>query len=319
MLSFLKSSSPIYYFIISSLLLVLAIVFHYFNDNYYDFTWPLLAYFDINKFLLYSIYAVVIFFTSLKINSIINKSVFFKKTNYACGFVYTITIILICPIHQGVLPAIANLFAVLAVGNLMKIYRNKSCKIEVFNATCWLIFSSISFSFNVFLIPMVWLALYFIRPFEWREYLMPIVGFLFIAAYLFTAGLVFEKLPIWVENWWAIKYGYLNNNLDNWLYFLVVISIGLLISFRTLYLCYLSSNNRYKKISWIIIAFLFCCIAQFLFNYFYFGPNSPVLYGAIFPFSILISNFILNAKSNWLPNSFIGISIIGYILITYVI
>ena len=36
------------------------------------------------------------------------------------------------PVHQAILPAIANLFAVLAIGNLMKIYRNKSCKIEVF-------------------------------------------------------------------------------------------------------------------------------------------------------------------------------------------
>ena len=319
MLNFLKSSSPIYYFIISCSVLFLAIVFHYFNDNYYHFVWPLLAYLNLNKFLLYSIYAIVVFFTSLKVNSIINKSVFFKKTNYACGFIYTITIILISPIHQAVLPAIANLFAVLAVGSLMKIYRNKSCKIEVFNATCLLIFSSIAYCYNAFLIPMVWLALYFIRPFEWREYLMPIIGFFFIAAYLFTAGLVFEKLPFWLENWWAIKDGYLNNNMENWLYFLVVISIGLLMSFRTLYLCYLSSNNRYKKISWIIIAFLFCCIAQCLFNYFHFGLNSPVLYSAIFPFSILISNFILNAKSNWLPKSFICISIIGYILITYVI
>ena len=148
---------------------------------------------------------------------------------------------------------------------------------------------------------------------------MPIVGFFFIASYLFTAGKVFEKLPFFVGNWWAIKAGYLNEDLENWLYFLVVISIGLLISFRTLYLCYLSSNNRYKKISWIIIAFLFCCIAQCLFNYFHFGPNSPVFYAFVPPFSILISNFILNAKSSWLPNSFIGISIIGYILITYVI
>ena len=76
---------------------------------------------------------------------------------------------------------------------------------------------------------------------------MPIIGFLFIAAYLFTAGLVFEELPLWMRNWWAIMDGYLNNNLENWLYFLVVISIGLLISFRTLYLSYLNSNNRYKN------------------------------------------------------------------------
>ena len=67
---------------------------------------------------------------------------------------------------------------------------------------------------------------------------------------------------------------------------IAVISIGLLISFRTLYLSYISSSNRYKKVSWIIIGFLFCCVVQFLFNYFSFGLNSPVLYGAVFPFSI---------------------------------
>ena len=120
----------------------------------------------------------------------------------------------------------------------------------------------------------------------------------------FTAGKIFEKNFLFRRELRAIKDGYLNDDLENWLYFLVVISIGLLMSFRTLYLCYLSSNNRYKKISWVIIAFLFCCIAQCLFNYFHFGPNSPVFYGFISPFSILISNFILNAKSNWLPNTF---------------
>jgi hypothetical protein len=227
--------------------------------------------------------------------------------------------VFICPVHQAILPTIANLFVVLAIGNLMKIYRNKTCKIEVFNAACWLLLSSIAYSYNAFLIPMVWLALYFIRPFEWREYLMPIIGFLFIAAYLLTAGFIFEKLPLWVENWWAIKDGYLNNDSGNWVYFLMVISIGLLISLRTLYLSFISSSNRYKKVSWIIVAFLFCCVVQFFFNYFSFRLNSPVLYGAVFPFSVLISNTILNANSNWLPNSFIGISIIGYIIITYII
>ena len=319
MLSFLKSNNPIYFIVISWSALILIIVNHYFNDHNYHFFWPLLTYFNLNKFLLYGTYAVVVFFTSFKINFIINKSVFFQRTNYACGLIYTITIILICPIHQAVLPAIANLFAVLAIENLMKIYRNKSCKIEVFNAACWLLLSSIAYSYNAFLIPMVWLALYFIRPFEWREYLMPIIGFLFIATYLLTAGFIFEKLPLWVENWWAIKDGYLNNDSENWVYFLMVISIGLLISLRTLYLSFISSSNRYKKVSWIIVAFLFCCVVQFLFNYFSFGLNSPVLYGAVFPFSVLISNTILNAKSNWLPNSFIGISIIGYIIITYII
>ena len=319
MLNFLKSNSPIYFIIISWSALILGIVNHYVNDDNYHFFWPLLAHFNISKFLLYGVYAVVIFLTSFKINLIINRSVFFQRTNYSCGLIYTITILLMSPVHQSVLPAISNLFAILAIGNLMKIFRNKSCKIEVFNATCWFILSSVAYCYNSFLIPMVWLTLYFIRPFDWREYLMPVIGVLFLAAYFLTAGLVFEKLTYWLENWWSFRVFYLNNNIENWTYFLIVISSGILISFRTLYLSFISSSNRYKKVSWIIIGFLFCCIFQFLINYFFFGLSSPFLYGAVFPFSILISNTILNAKSNWLPNFFVSISIIGYILITYII
>ena len=58
---------------------VLAIVFHYFNDNNYHFVWPLISYLNLNKFILYSHLRGCCFFTSLKINSIINKSVFFLK------------------------------------------------------------------------------------------------------------------------------------------------------------------------------------------------------------------------------------------------
>jgi len=319
MLNFIKSNSPIYFIVISWSSLIVAIVSHYINDNNQDFVWPLLSYFMLHKCFLYFIYALVVFFTAVKINFIINKSVFFKKTNYASGLIYTITILLMCPIHLAILPTLANLFAVLAIENLMKIYRNKSCKIEVFNATCWLLLSGVAYSYNIFLIPMVWITLYFIRPFEWREYLMPVISFLFLASYLITAGFIFEKLNFWVENWWSIKDLYINNSIKNWIYFLLVIVVGILLSFRVIYLTFISSSNRYKKISWIFISFLLCCLGQFLLKYLYFGLSSPVLCVAAVPFSILISNTILNAKSNWLANSYVTISIIGYLIITYVI
>ena len=152
MLNFIKSNSPIYFIVISWTSLIVS---HYINDNNQDFVWPLLSYFMLHKYFLYFIYALVVFFTAVKINFIINKSVFFKKTNYASGLIYTITILLMCPIHLAILPTLANLFAVLAIENLMKIYRNKSCKIEVFNATCWLLLSGVAYSYNIFLITFI--------------------------------------------------------------------------------------------------------------------------------------------------------------------
>ena len=48
-----------------------------------------------------------------------------------------------------------NLFVVLSLENLFKVFRNKSCKIEVFNASCWLFISSIFYGLNVFLFTVV--------------------------------------------------------------------------------------------------------------------------------------------------------------------
>ena len=118
MLSFLRSNNPIYFFFSAAILPVIATI-HYLNSS--ELNWPIEAFFRLNKTALYTLYVFTVFFTALRINLIINKSVFFQKSNYASGLIYIVLIGFSGNIQSSLNPLLGNLFVVLALENLFKI------------------------------------------------------------------------------------------------------------------------------------------------------------------------------------------------------
>ena len=190
MLNFLRSNNPIYFFFSSAIIPIIALLYYVNSSN---LLWTIESFFQLNPAILYVLYSFTIFFTALRINLIINKSVFFQKSNYASGLIYVVLIGVFGNIQFSLNPLLGNLFLVLAIENLFKIFRNKYCKIEVFNASCWLIISCFFYGLNIFLLPVLWLALYFIRPFQWREYLMPLIALVFLGAFFIPISLINES------------------------------------------------------------------------------------------------------------------------------
>ena len=144
MLKFLRSKNPIYFLTISwsSIILILLINYNEFSSNKLLWPFDLISY---GQSILFFLYFIVLFFTAFRINYIINKSVFLNKTNYVPGMIFILLMLVTGPPNNSILPAIANLFTVLAIENLFKIFRNRSCKIEIFIASCWMIVSLLFF------------------------------------------------------------------------------------------------------------------------------------------------------------------------------
>ena len=316
MLSFLRSNNPIYFFFSAAILPVIATI-HYLNSS--ELNWPIEAFFKLNKTALYTLYVFTVFFTALRINLIINKSVFFQKSNYTSGLIYIVLIGFSGNIQSSLNPLLGNLFVVLALENLFKIFRNRSCKIEVFNASCWLIISSLFYGLNVFLLPVLWLALYFIRPFQWREYVMPLIAFVFLAAFFIPMSLIndgfYSFFNEWLVSFWRISYA----SVAEWGYILACVLIGLLICLSSLVFTFVKSSNRYKKIAWIIVSLLTLCFSQFLFIKFFLRVDYPLFFSLVAPFSILLSNAVLNSRYPWLIDSYLILLILGRVLIEYVV
>jgi hypothetical protein len=315
MLNFLRSNNPIYFFFSSAIIPIVALLY-YVNSS--DLPWTIESFFQLSPAILYVLYSFTVFFTALRINLIINKSVFFQKSNYASGLIYIVLIGVLGNIHSSINPLLGNLFLVLAIENLFKIFRNKSCKIEVFNASCWLIISCLFYGLNVFLLPVLWLALYFIRPFQWREYIMPFIALVFLGAFFLPVSLIyngfFSVLKEWLGSSWSG--GYLS--VVEWSYISLTFLIGILICFSSLVYTFVKSTNRYKKISWVLVSLLALTFAQFLFIKFVLNIDYPLFFILAVPYSILLSNAVLNSKYPWLIDSYLTLLILGKILVEYV-
>lgn len=318
MFKFLKSNNPIYFVSISSFILALCIFNHLLFDSK-EILWPIFPLFNLNKYFFYLIYAFILFFSAIKINSIINKSVFFQKSNYATGLIYISLATSTYPIHFAFKPLIANLFCLLALGNLFKIYRNKTCKIEIFNAGCWLFISAIFDSNYIFIFPLAWMTLSIIRPFNWREYAMPFISLVFISIYLIVLLFYFSEVNFWIKNWLQNLQDSQLISWKSWWYSIFIFLFGVIIGSRTLFLSFIRSSNRYKKITWIFISLFFCFVLQAFSEYVFFNNKQPILFGFLIPFSVILSNTIINTKLSWLVHSFIIISIVGYFVLTYMI
>ena len=315
MLNFLRSNNPIYFFFSAAILPVIALLYYV---NTVDLLWSIESFFQVNPVILYGLYSFTIFFTALRINLIINKSVFFQKSNYASGLIYIILISVYGNVYSSLNPLLGNLFLVLAIENLFKIFRNKSCKIEVFNASCWLFISSVVYGLNIFLFPILWLTLYFIRPFQWREYIMPLVAFIFLGAFFIPISLLSDAIYSFFKEWLASSWGVGYSKAYKWNYNSLAVLVGLLICFSSLIFTFIKSTNRYKKISWIMVSLLALSFAQFLYLKFIFSIDYPLFFVLAVPFSILLSNAVLNSKYPRLIDSYLILLILGKVLIEYV-
>jgi hypothetical protein len=213
---------------------------------------------------------------------------------------------------------LGNLFLVLAIEDLFKIFRNKSCKIEVFNASCWLFISSVFYGLNIFLLPILWLTLYFIRPFQWREYIMPLVALIFLGAFFIPISLLSDTFYSFFKEWLASSWGVGYSKAYKWNYNSLAVLVGLLICFSSLIFTFIKSTNRYKKISWIMVSLLALSFAQFLYVKFIFSIDYPLFFVLAVPFSILLSNAVLNSKYPRLIDSYLILLILGKVLIEYV-
>jgi len=319
MLNFLKSKNPIFFLTISGTVLICSIINHVLFINNSNTNWITLGELNIHKSFWYLLYAFVVFFSALKFNQIINRSIFFQRTNYLSGLIFLLLTVFSAPIHHSVLPCLSNLFVILALGNLLNIYRNRSCKTEIFNATCWLILSAIIYSANLFIIPLLWITLYYVRPFDWREYVMPLIAILFMGVYFITFYLLFPEHNLWLKN---LKNTYFNEiSIKNiiWWYWVALLVFGVVISAKTVFISFSRSSNRYKKITWILTSLLVCGVLQLIFRLTTSNVNASFLYGILIPFSVLVSNTILNTKKPGIVSSYIVASIFGYFLVTYVI
>ena len=148
---------------------------------------------------------------------------------------------------------------------------------------------------------------------------MPIIAILFMGVYFITFYLLFPEHNMWLISLKDTYFVEISIKNITWWYWVVLLVSGLVISAKTVFISFSRSSNRYKKITWILISLLLCCVLQLIFRLTTLNVNASFLYGILIPFSVLVSNTILSTKKPWIVSSYIVASIFGYFVVTYVI
>jgi len=300
MVSILRTNQPFFFIVSAWLILILNGLIYFNNGDVKEVEFELLKLIGAPKILVYFVLFIVVFYTGFLINSVVNKSVLFEKSYYLSGLLYVVFVTSFGDIISYLLPLIGNLFLLLSLKNLLLIFRANSCKKQVFNASIFILFGALFYSLNLFILPLVWIVLFIIRPFVWREYLMPIIVLLISFAYVIPFGILNENILEMMSLWWSssqISYHEISPSVG--LLIMGFISVTFLLSFKSIVNTFIYSNNRYKRVIWVVVAMMVFTILLSVLDFLLFNRSSGGLVPFLIPLVIFLSNGFIRNRIQW--------------------
>lgn len=120
-----------------------------------------------------------------QLNNVFNRNTFYSKDTFLPGFIYVIGLITLDKISFSPY-IVAHLFIIGALAALLTLKRQEPAKNYLFIGSlcigCVFILAPVLFSLAL----LPWLALIIVRPFLWRDWVVPLLGMTLPAFYHFT-------------------------------------------------------------------------------------------------------------------------------------
>ena len=147
---------------------------------------------------------------------------------------------------------------------------------------------------------------------------MPVVTLIVLAAYIIPFGLINENLYPGFLTWWETgMVSYYKSNPLIIQFFIGFITITFMLSIRPIARSFLHSNNRFKRVVWVVISMLvftlFLCVIDLLIYDRPFGAIAPFFV----PLVIFLSNGFIRSKYKWLCDSCLVLFIVGVFVVHF--
>lgn len=231
-----------------------------------------------------------------------------EKQNFFPVFLYLL--ISVSAVHPNqITPQIfTNVFILYAVYKLLDIYRKENALSQIFEASFWLSVSAFITISSIISFPLFFICLLILRPFQWREWVMTLLGFfapLFLyecVAYLtnFNQWYLFDAIALYFSYMKAPSFSE---------YFLPLTASLVILFVISLFYNFISGfGNTVKKqrTKAIILWFIFFSA----FGFFSGGANSSsILLIYAFPLSFFIGDYLYNIKQLKITNTILSILI----------
>lgn len=236
------------------------------------------------------------------------------KQNYFPVFVYLLLCVVGVSPFQLTSQIFTNVFVLFSIYRLLDAYRKDHVLKQIFEAAFWLSVSAFITISSVISFPLFFIILLILRPFNWREWMIALIGFftpLFMyecMAYLSNSnqGYLFDATELYFQFMKIPSFSeyYLPTSIT--LFFLLVISF-----FYSLVNGF-GNTVKKQKTKTILLWFLFFST----FGFFSGGANSSnIILVYAFPLSFFIGDFLFNLKQIKIANTILAILIFCVVIV----
>lgn len=227
------------------------------------------------------------------------------KQNYFPVFLYLLLCIVSVSPSQITSQIFTNVFVLFAIYRLLDTYRKDEAQKQIFEAAFWLSVSAFITISSIISFPLFFIILLILRPFDWREWVVAIIGFfvpMFIyecMAYLsdYNQGYLFDATEFYFKSLKIPSFSEYYLPLSAALFILLIISF--------VYSLVNGFGNTVKKqrAKSILLWFLFFST----FGFFSGGANSPnIILVYAFPLSFFIGDFLFSLKQLKIANTILA-------------
>lgn len=258
---------------------------------------------------------LVVLFGAFLLNFLAIEQEIVSKTNYLPAFFYIIFSFSATTPYLTEPLLVANLFIIPAIYFLVNSYRQEYALQDVFKSALFMGLASFFCIHYIVLFPFGYLTLFVLRPFNWREWVIMLIGLTFplyiylCVAYLIT-GKPFEIFGMMQEAISSIQ----NPELST--YYIGFIAVTLLIVFLAI-LNYLNKGFggkvKTQKAKYVLLWMLLICTPIVFFE----QVSDMILLPCIIPLSIFMGDYLADIKQIRFANFLLLIFILSFLVIYF--
>lgn len=277
------------------------ILYFYFFDNHFS----------------YFFYQIAAFLTILLgaffVNFLAIEQEITSKTNYLPAFLYVLFAFAASSYGKVEPILIANLFVLPSLYFLINSYRQDYALAEFFKSGLFLGLASFFCIHYIVIFPIGFIALIILRPFNWREWAVLLIGLLtplyfYISICYLTSSSTFAVFGMMQEATSSLQKPILSE------YYMILVFMTILVFIFSV-LHYLGKGFggkvKTKKAKFILLWMFFLCLIMVFFE----QMSDMVLLPCVIPLSIIIGDYLSEIKQLKIANTLLVLFISGFTII----
>ncbi|HMG08602.1 MAG TPA: DUF6427 family protein [Mucilaginibacter sp.] len=256
--------------------------------------------------------AVLVFIQALLLNYLINFYNLLGKPTFLPALMYVTLSGLFTPFLMLSAPLICNFLIIWMLFKLFSLYKGDDAKSTVYDMGMIVALGSLIYLPFIYLFLVIWIALVLFKPFNWREWIAGILGYVTIFFFLAVFYYLNDRLKGFYNIWLPLgkKFpDHISINSYNYLLLIPVIMILVLCFFKlqkNFFKSYVQTRKSFQLLFFIflIAAFSFYVNAAFHLNHFLL---------CIAPAAVFFAYYFLYATKKWFYESLFLLLLISII------